>query len=64
MPPIKYFEIEQSRSVQVAANNEEEALAIANRAFDGKTEGELDHWGRRIGAVEINSVNITIRNAP
>jgi hypothetical protein len=64
MPEIKYYEIEQSRVVMVAANNEVDALAIATKAFatnnsvaSGEESGEP--WGHTLGNIEVTNVTIS-----
>jgi hypothetical protein len=58
MPEIRYYEVEQTRTVKVATNNEESALRIANDAFDGNVERVIDDWGRALGDVSIIDVRI------
>jgi hypothetical protein len=58
MPEIRYYEVEQTRTVKVAANNEESALRIANDAFDGNSEKAIDDWGHALGDVSITDVHI------
>ena len=59
VPPIKYYEVEQTRIVKVAANDEQGALAVANEAFKENASGERDSWGHSIGRVEVTNINIT-----
>jgi hypothetical protein len=58
MPEVRYYEVEQTRTVKVAANNEESALRIANDAFDGNVERVIDDWGHALGDVSIIDVRI------
>lgn len=51
MPKIEYYKIEQTRSVEVVANNETDALAIAEEAFRTNSNVDLTRFpGNRVGA--------------
>lgn len=60
MPEIVYYEVEQTRVVRVAANDERSALDIANVAFGHNSATEIvDRRGHSIGRVKVKSVYIS-----
>jgi hypothetical protein len=63
MSPVKYYEVEQTRTVKVWANSPEEAIYIASAEFakeqpqDGVLPSDLQ--GRVVGNIEITNINAT-----
>lgn len=59
MPEVRYYEVEQTRVVKVAANDEAGALAVATQAFEtANTVEQIDSWGHSVGAVQVTDVTI------
>lgn len=63
MPEIRYYEVEQVRSVKVAANTEADALAVAEEAFRTNSKTDLIRFpGNRSAAAldvpQIETVHI------
>lgn len=64
MPKIQYYEVEQTRSVRVAASNEIDALAVASHAFATNSQTDLvrfpgDRQGATVGDIEVTNINIS-----
>lgn len=64
VPEVRYYEVEQTRCVKVAANNEIDALVVANQAFATNSQTDLvrfpgDRRGATVGDIEVTNVNIT-----
>lgn len=63
MPAVKYYEIEQTRTVKVAAANPAEAAYVASAEFakeqpqDSSLPTELQ--GRVIGNIEVTNLTIS-----
>lgn len=61
MPEIRYYEVEQTRTVKVQANNEVDAAMIATEAFDGDLaqvnfpDGRV---ARVLGDIVVTNINI------
>lgn len=66
MPEIKYYEVEETRTVKVQANSAVDASRIAAAAFangqnsdNGTVRGPEDVWGNTIGRIEITNLNVS-----
>lgn len=62
MPEIRYYEVEQTRTVKVRANNEVDAVTVATALFDDNVEEIWYPDGRvasAIGRIEVTQVYIT-----
>lgn len=58
MPPVRYYEVEQTRVVNVSAYDEIDAAVIAKAAFDGQPKPD-GVFGNTLGAVEVNTLHIS-----
>jgi len=63
MPPAKYYEVEQTRTVKIWANTAAEAAYIATAEFAKAQDTEVtlptELQGRAIGNIEVTRLDIS-----
>lgn len=64
MPAVKYYEVEQTRTVKVWANSATEAALVADDAFAKARSEDVsplpeELQGRVIGLIEVTRLDIT-----
>lgn len=59
MPEIKYYEVEQTRTVKVQARNESEAGAIATEFFTNGESATLEAMKTALRGAPLGNIEVT-----
>lgn len=58
MPELRYYTVTQTRSVEIVANEAEDAATIATLIFQDKYDKPENMWGHSITDVQVNSLTV------
>jgi hypothetical protein len=58
MPEMRYYTVTQTRSIEIVANEAEDAGIIATHVFDGDFGYVTDVWGHTVTDVQVQALTI------